>query len=230
MQKIKLMLLCCVTVYLSVNAQQHGRQIEVPAFTRLEVLGNFDVEIRKSENQGVQLKGSDNEIANVKVVVKGGVLRISNLKKAYEKKPEVQIIVNYSQLEKIVVSANAMLLTTAELSFDSIELVFSSGAKGDLKLNASKFNTTIDKGAILSIIGKVKTADIEAGSGGIFDGYEFKCDSAVVRANTGGIAKVYALKYLEASAAAGGEISYRGKPLQFKPRKTLGGKIEQLVE
>ncbi len=230
MQKIKfILLLFGINFCISINAQQ-VRKIEVPAFTKLEILGNFDVEIHKSDIQGVQLKGSDDEISNIKVVVKGGVLRISDLKKAYEKKPEVQIVVNYAQLEKIVVSASATLLTITEQTFDSVHLVLSSGANGNLKFNVRKLNAVIDKGANLSITGKAQMADIEAASGGVFDGYDFRCENAVVRANTGGIAKVHVINQLEANAAAGGEISYRGKPLQFKPRKSLGGKIDQLVE
>ena len=86
------------------------------------------------------------------------------------------------------------------------------------------------EGSTISLEGISKSLIVENTTGAIFNGYEFKCDTIIAKTNTGGLAKIYPLTKLDASAATGGQISYRGEPAIKKEKTILGGTIEQTAE
>ncbi len=208
---------------------QKGKTLEISSFQKIEILGNFEVELLASDKNSISLLGNEEETSRVKIVVKGDVLRISDLK-SVNQKTDIKIIIQYKKLESILVSANAYVHHKGEFKTDKIKIVCSSGGKIESKLFGTNLEATVDKGGTISLNGKVAFADIESSTGGIFDAFELECDSIIVRSNAGGLAKVFVKKYLAANAIAGGEIYFRGIPKNFNPKKTMGGKIEQMLE
>ncbi|MEJ5264441.1 MAG: head GIN domain-containing protein [Bacteroidales bacterium] len=222
-------LLLCSALFLQPIAAQPVRQMEIPAFKAVEVLGNFEVVIEESSKEGISLIGSEEEVGRIKIAVKNGVLRISDIK-SLDKRSEAMIVVKYVRLEKILASAGSLVYKKDDWKTDNIVITCSSGAKVDFSLQAGKITAGVDKGGTLTLKGTAKYVEAEASTGGIYDAFELKTDSATIRANTGGLAKVYATHYLQANAGAGGEIIYRRMPKKLVPKKVLGGKIEQMIE
>ncbi|MCX7985815.1 MAG: DUF2807 domain-containing protein [Bacteroidales bacterium] len=208
---------------------QQVRQLEVPSFKSVEVLGNFEVILEESQQEGISLIGNNEEASRVKVAVKNGILRLSDIK-SLNKRPDVMIVVKYIQLEKILATGGSFVYNKNDWQISNLEITCSSGAKVDLSLKADKLKVDVDKGGTVSLKGKTPTLEAEASTGGIFDAFELSTNDAVVRANTGGLVKVFAKNTLEANAGAGGEIIYRGSPKKLMPKKVLGGKIEQMIE
>jgi len=208
---------------------QSVRKMELPSFKAVEVLGNFEVMLEQGDKEGVSLVGNDGEVERIKIAVKGGVLRISDVK-SLNSRSEAMVIVRYVKLERVLATAGSLVYKKDGWAVDNLEIVCSSGAKVDFVLQAGKIVAGVDKGGTLTLKGTAKFADAEASTGGIFDAYELQCDSATIRANAGGLAKVFVAQYLQANASAGGEISYRRAPKKLVPKKVLGGKIEQMVE
>lgn len=216
-------------LYIGQVSAQPARKMEVPSFKSVEVLGNFEVLLEAREKEGISLMGSDEEMGRIKITVKNGVLRISDIK-SFNKRGEAMIIVRYINLEKVLATAGSLVYCKDSWKVDNLEIVCSSGAKVDFLVQANKIVAGVDKGGTLTLKGTAKVVEAEASTGGIYDAYELQCDSATIRANTGGLAKVYATQFLQANAGAGGEISYRRVPKKLVPKKVLGGKIEQMVE
>ncbi|MGC8824813.1 MAG: head GIN domain-containing protein [Bacteroidales bacterium] len=215
--------------FIQLTPAQPVRQMEVPSFSKVEILGNFEVVLEESQKESISLIGQDDEVGRIKIAVKNGVLRISDAK-SLNQRGEAMIVVKYVRLEKILASAGSLVYKKGEWKLNNLEITCSSGAKVDFWVNADQITAGVDKGGTLTLKGIAKAIDAEASTGGIFDAYELKCDSAIVRANTGGLAKVYATQYLQANAGAGGEISYRRMPKKLVPKKMLGGKVEQMIE
>ncbi len=224
-------LLLTFILFLAFKAySQETSQTEIPLFDKIEVIGQYKVDIKKGEKNSIKFYGSSEDVSNVRFAVKNNTLKISSLKKILEKGNSVRIVVTFTSLNKILVTAGGSIYCSEVLSLDSIDITCGSGSSVDIKIEINSFSANVDKGSTISISGSCKKMDIEAASGGIFDAYELVCDTAIVRANSGGLAKVYVKKYLNAAAAAGGEISYRGSPTKLIPKKTLGGKIEMMSE
>lgn len=215
--------------FFQLSSAQPVRQMEVPSFTRVEILGNFEVVLEESPKESISLIGQDDEVGRIKIAVKNGVLRISDAK-SLDQRSGAMVVVKYVRLEKILATAGSLVYKKGEWKLNNLEITCSSGAKVDFWVNADKVTAGVDKGGTLTLKGTAKAVDAEASTGGIYDAYELQCDSAVVRANTGGLAKVYATQYLQANAGAGGEISYRRMPKKLIPKKVLGGKVEQMIE
>lgn len=75
--------------------------------------------------------------------------------------------------------------------------------------------------------GKAETASIEAGSAGEVDAYELVANVARVKAATGASAKVSVVKEIEARAATGADIRYRGNPERSNTSSSTGGSVKK---
>jgi hypothetical protein len=221
----------CISLFQfsTITKAQPVKEIQIPAFKNIEIVGNFEVELNIDTKDAVYLIGADSIIADAKVAVKGGTLKISDIKSVKRDK-KIKVRISCQKPEKILATAGANVFSKADIHLDSLNLTCSSGATIDLSIYATKLNALVDKGGTMRLSGKVENADVEASTGGIFSAYELVCNSAVARSNSGGLVKIQAKQYLSAAVSTGGEISYRGIPKKLETKNVLGGTIEQLVE
>lgn len=207
---------------------QKNQLIYPDNFNSIQIVGNFNVYLIQDTLFKIEFKGNQNDINNIKIDVINFVLKISSIK-SFKRKPDLMIIVHFPKINSILSTGGNNFFSTKYLKLDSIHIILSSGSVADIKLESHHTTITVDKGSTISLNGKSKFADIESSTRGIFNGYEFRIDSAIARSNTGGLIKIFPIKFMEAYAAAGGEISYRGQPI-IQQKTSLGGKISKVAE
>jgi hypothetical protein len=228
MRKVLIVLLFLIFL-LPGKAQQIFKPAITP-FSKIEIYGSFDVEIRKANKEGVKMESETVDLTTVKCKVKNNTLKIKLIKELFNKDKQIKVLIEYNNLESILVSNGATLMSKEPIVENKLQVIEGNGSKVDFLFKGETFETAIDKGAVLNIEGSCQTADIEASTGAIVNGYEFQCDSAVVRANASGLIKIAVTKYLDARASTGGDVSYRGIPRTFKQRTSMGGSIEKVME
>ena len=223
-------LLVIAGLLLSVNVySQKIKSFQVAEFNKLEVLGKFDVELKKSSGYSVKLYSDNIDLSKVDVFVEDKKMKISALSGLFKKNSKVSVTIEYDSLTSILVTNGAEIYSSKPLQVDNLKLVAGNGSIVNLKYETKALTAYADKGATINAEGKSRFLDIEVASGGIMNGFEFVCDSADARSNAGGMVKINAKRYLKAAASTGGEIIYRGMPV-LNQRTTLGGKIEQMKE
>jgi hypothetical protein len=209
---------------------QYIRANQLEPFTKIAVFGNFDIEIIKGEKDSIRLESEADILGNVKIKNEDKVLKLSATDKLFSKYHNLKVKLIYRELVGIQLSGGSELQSSLPIQANSMEIAARSGATVNLKGDLMNLKINVDEGATITLEGKGRNSSIECGTGGIFNAYDFTCDSMIVKTNMGGIAKVAATKMLDASVSAGGQISYRGEPTIKKEKTFLGGSIEKVVE
>ncbi|MCG8476356.1 MAG: DUF2807 domain-containing protein [Cytophagales bacterium] len=195
------------------------------AFTSVRVSGNIKVSLTKGNKNSVQIQTNEAlSPSDVLTRVKGGILKISLKTKIY-KNADARVALTYKELQKLHAGSSARIRSDEPLKSESLELSTASSGKLRMALEVKFLNASTGTGGEMQLSGKAGKLDAVTSSGGSFDAYDLKAMEVYVKANTGGIAEVNAKEYLEAKAATGGAVYYRGNPKKVMVNKNLGGKI-----
>lgn len=206
------------TTYFSISAQE-TRNLD--DFQSVYVWGNVDLELIKSNSNKLVISEVNTGTFNTEV--KKGVLHLNYNGVGEDTKVKAQLY--YKELIGIIAKAAVILTSTKTLMFDSVSIRLSKGARGNLKIDAKKFDIVVLQGSRLEIQGKGKEGRIYCNAGGACHAKEFKIDNAEVRTVTGGEANVYVYGNLVASTHTGGRIFYFTEPKKISAKAVTGGVI-----
>lgn len=215
---------------IQIGKSQNVLSKSVAPFDNISIFGSIDATIEKSVNDSLKIESNEVEFDKIDVKIEDKILKISTTDKLFDSRKQVKINIKYNVLKGIKINGGAEITGINEIDEKTMELIAGSGATITLKLNSEFVNATIGQGATIRLEGICRKQNIEASTGGIYSAYELKCDSAYLKANTGGIVKAIANSFLDAAASTGGQISYRGEPMTKKEKTILGGNIEKMAE
>ncbi len=141
-------LFLCYTV--GVNAQRKPRikgnrdvtQVveSLPPFSRLELMDDLEIVLKRSAEEGFAITADDNLIDVIKFRVNDGTLFISSFYEITGKK-ELSITVSYNQLSEIIVSDGQLITGEGErLNADLLKVTASGNSQLDLEGDVGQFN------------------------------------------------------------------------------------------
>ena len=178
----------------------------VPAFTKVDISGAYEVEIIAQKEQSVEIEGDDNLLALIKTEVRNGVLQISN-EKSISTKNKLRVRISVQQLDGIETSGASNIVATNVKSDD-----FRIGSSGASELKVS---------------GEAKALSIEASGAGTIDTKDLHAEKVSVGLSGAAIAEVYATEELTANVSGGGNVDYYGNPKNVKEDTSGAGTINK---
>lgn len=204
-------------------------------FADAKSLSPFD-EIILSGNVSALLVAGDEETIDIKndadrldFFVEGKTLKIKATDLVqYNKTPTVKVIITYKKLRGLRARAGASAYTEQPISGDQLNLKFSSGASGEIEVAQNSIDITVSEGGNLKLRGETDWQEIKVATGGTLSAYKLEATNTVVKANTGGSARVMTTKSIDARANTGGSISYKGDPKKVQRKDGLSGTIRSL--
>lgn len=202
----------------------------VESFNKISAFGGVDITIVDGDNNTVKLESNDINLDEVILKVEDSKLIINTTSKILDKYRHVSARISVKNLNYIKLNARSELTSQLEFTSDTLEIIAGNGSTVNLKVKTQLIVAEAGQGSTISLEGTSSNMDAEAGSGGIINAYDLQCENAVVKTNTGGLAKVNVKQSLNAAVSLGGNISYRGNPTKLKTHSALGGKIEPVVE
>ncbi len=203
---------------------------ETDPFDQITVFGKLEVYIQKGSKTNVKLESDEIDLDNITTRTDGKELKISLSEKLLSNTKKAKITITYNSIKKISANAGSEVNTVDTLVGKGFELESFSGSSLYVYAKCDSIDIDISSGSLVSIEGTAGQLDIEVGTRATFSGYEFICNNANVKANSGGLAKVKVTGSLNASATTKGNIIYDGEPKMKKVKETLGGKVEMLTE
>jgi len=217
MRKIIIPALVLLISIISLTAQS------LPPFERLILTGNLSVLLVEGERENLDIK---NDAEQVEFKVEGRTLNIiaKDLIR-YNKTPTVKLVVTYTTIREIKAHAGAAVYSDQVLEIDALKLKFTSGAVGEITAYTQTLITSVSEGGTLELSGSTNFHEAKATTGGALVAYDLDCQEVLVRANTGGSAKLLASESIDATAKTGGSISYKGKPKKVREKDGLSGTI-----
>lgn len=203
---------------------------ETDPFDQIIVFGKLEVYIQKGDKTNVKLESDEIDLDNITTRTDGKELKVSLSDKLLSNTKKAKITITYNSLKKISANAGSEVNTIDTLIGNEFELESLSGSSLYVYAKCDSIDIDISSGSLVSIEGSTGSLEVEVGSRATFSGFDFICNNANVKANSGGLAKVKVAGSLNASATTKGNIIYDGEPKMKKVKETLGGKVEKLTE
>lgn len=181
-----------------------SEQRDVGPFTRIDLTGSPDVDVRVGEPLEVIVETDDNLLPLIETRVEGDTLHVGSTK-SYSTRKGVVIRVRVPSLESVSVQGSGDITATG-VAGESFEAEVTGS--GDI----------VARGTVRSVRATI------SGSGDI-DLSDLRAEDAAVTVRGSGDIEVYATGELDASVVGSGDIRYRGDPSDVRREVTGSGDI-----
>ena len=201
----------------------------LPAFTRIEASGAFDVVFERvpdSEAPKIVYDTKGSYTTKFRAEVKDRVLRIRE--RIDSRRPErTQVRVCYNTLSSFALTdAKASLADTLRQSLLDVALAGGASLEGTLEVQDLDMSVSDKASALLG--GSARYLTLQA-SGGQVNAAELETMSARVSAQSNAEVRVWVTDRLEARTSTGAVLHYRGEPAIVRTAlKFMGGEIKPL--
>ena len=197
---------------------------KVGDYHTLKVYNALHVELKKSSSSKVEIMGAKSE----DVVLKNsdGVLKIRLQFPDSFTAENVRIVLYYNKPIQVLDSnEGAHIVSEKTIKQKQLEVKVQEGAKIICPVKVDYLTVKSVTGGLIQLSGSTSNQNVEATTGGIYEGYELKSDHASVLSASGAQVRVNASDLLDARVRFGGNIHYMGNPETLKTKKVIGGVI-----
>ncbi len=219
-----------------VSLAQNKQEMSLQAFNKVNLQGIMSVELVKGSTNKVTAEAINGaNIEDLTVSVAGGELSVKtkifkqltdkDQKKNNKANKEFKVKIEYNGDLTVLSAGRGADVVAKNIAANRLSIEASSGAivESSISVNALEISST--QGAKVVLSGKASFQQAKVNTAGELEAFALNSEETEVKANTGGIAQVNASKSLDASAATGGVITYKGSPAQRNVKSTLGGEV-----
>ncbi len=224
-----LLIFAAILISVTAFAQEGKRKIEtrnISAFDKIRVSKGINVTLIEGEKPKAEVHIQNADLSDVITESEKNTLTLKMKTKIY-KDVAVQVFVTYQTLRDISVGAGGSVDGKTTLFADQLTMDAGMDGSIDLDIDVNVLEASVSA-ARITLAGNANTLEIKATTGGKFEGKKLESKKAYVKANTGGVATVWASESIDASAGTGGTVEYGGDPTKVETKETLGGTIKKL--
>lgn len=222
MKRILIWILISVTPI--ILSAQDRTPVEISDFDEIRASGNLEVILQKGDSPSAAFVSEGLDYDMIVIENKRNVLK-AGIKPGFHGSFKVKVYVTYTLIHEIQTTASARVTIREVFEGDRLNLNASSSGLITLETAYNTIDAKADSGAEIKISGKTEQLNASATTGAIFSGFDLDAENAYLKAGTGGKIEASVSKLLEASATAGGKITYRGNPDSLSINETLGGSV-----
>ena len=220
----KILFMFSICLYLINMQAQEPVERNLGAFTDLVVGDKVIVRLVKAAKESASIRVQGIDASSVVTAVDGNTLKISIYGETFAKK-KVMVTLNYVKIKSIQVNGGAEVSTTSLFKADSLQVDLKSGGMLYLDADIGYLAGKITEGAILSAEGYATEQNVVVSTSGTLSAFELESEKIIVKATSGGKAKINVEKELDAEASSKGFISYKGDPAKINRNVNTGGTI-----
>ncbi|RXG17948.1 putative autotransporter adhesin-like protein [Leeuwenhoekiella aestuarii] len=196
---------------------------DVGDFTEVKVFDRMRVNLIKSSDNKVILKGKDTE--DIELVNKDGVLKIRmDIDKIFDGN-ETFVEIHYNNLRVIDGNEGAEIVVNELIEQPKIEIRVQEGAQVKAGLEVENAEMRAVTGGIINASGTAKNQNVEVNTGGIYEGKSLETTDTYLRIQAGGEADIFARRTAEVKIRAGGDVHVYGNPTELIKDKFIGGRV-----
>jgi len=222
MKKLAIVVLLIAT---SFGFSQETINAKLGSFDEIKVFSGLKITLIKAAVAGIEISGEKSSDLVYKNV--NGRLKLSMRFSETFNANDVEVIVYYSENILIIDVNEGSVISSKEIfKQDKIELKSQEGAYIKLSIDVTYLTIKSISGGSITVSGIVDNQDIEANTGGMYDGYFLESNTTTAVAASGATIKVNTIDLLDATVRFGGNIYYKGKPSEVIKNKVIGGTIE----
>ena len=216
-------------VFVSLSAFSQGNtDRDLGDFSDVSVYDGINLEIVKSEENRVEIRGNNTKFVVVKN--KNGDLKIRlNLEKRFSG-DRTKVTLFYKTLYSLTSHEGANVFSKDTIKQADLNLKASTGSRQNLTLDLNTLGTTAATGASIILSGDVEYHDTSASTGAEINAIKLMTTETYANATTGGILEITTSKDLEASSKVGGIINVHSKTEKITEKIAMGGTVNYLYD
>ena len=199
-------------------------------FTTLKVFNCIEVELIKSNEQKIEIRGKKSEKVTIKNVDKTLKLTLPFSLKPENNSADGEVIVKlfYSSNIDVIDANEGATITGKDINQEKLVVNSQEIALINLVVNTKYIEVKTSSGGIIKLSGTTKHQDVNLDLYGVYHGFNLKTENtSTVKAGTGAKAEIFAGETLTAKVSFGGSIFYKGNPELIKDKKVIGGIIQK---
>jgi len=197
------------------NTTIHTRHQKIQNFNSIEVLGPFEVTLKRGNHHSVTIVGESNLIPHVEVDVNGNklVLRTSNNKRLYSKTQEpIQIAVTAIEISKIYVVGSGKIASSIPLFSNNLLLELIGSGEIQFPVEGQKIAVHITGSGHVQLKGNCKTLKGKIIGSGHLRSKELQSENSFLHLTGSGQAHVNCSEKLKAMIDGTADVFYTGEP------------------
>ncbi len=190
-----------------VNQNRSVKKVE-----KIELSGNFDVEITQSDKTQLSIE-TDENLQSYIVISESDNKLVLREKSNYQLKSAqpIKILISTPKLSKISLSGSGSVIGKNKFSgMDKLVLSLSGNGKMDLNVNTPEIKVDIAGVGSMILAGETKKADFNIAGSGECDAAQLKTENTRVDVAGVGTVKVFADVLLDVNVAGNGTVYYKG--------------------
>lgn len=196
-------------------------------FQKIKVYNGINLELIKSNEQKLQIKGEKG--SKVKVKNTNGILKISLKFPEINAKGKVNLKLFYNKNILVIDGNEGAIITGKEIDQKFLEVKAQEGASINLTIQTKHLKVKSTSGGIVKLNGISKNQEVDLDLYGVYHAFNLKIsDYTTINVGTGAKAEVQAGETLNAKVSFGGSVFYKGNPEIVKNKKVAGGIIKQM--
>lgn len=214
-------------ISISINAQTR----QIGNFTGIRASTSVSVKLVKADSPSIEYKMIKGDESTLVTEVKGKNLIIKTKSKStfsWNNNSKAKVIVYYTELNDISVSAGATVKSDNPIRTDDMDIDVSSGSSADIEVIAETIDADASSGATLKLEGSATKAEYDASSGSNINAKMMICDYVSADVSSGANISAHANKKLNADASSGGSIRYKGDADDTRIDKGWSGQISRM--
>jgi Putative auto-transporter adhesin, head GIN domain len=203
---------------------------EAKGFNAISVSNAFDVYISQGDEEAVVVSASEEKYKqNIKVEVKGGVLKIWFEKEGKfwrgwnGDKLKLKAYISFKEITKLIAAGACDVHVQGSINAKDLDINLSGAS--DLKdgkvIVANNLTVDVSGASDVNVSGSATNLKVEASGASDFKGYGFAVDYCNVRASGASSISITVNKELSAHASGASDVHYKGNGL-IKEIKTSG--------
>ncbi|NLP56616.1 head GIN domain-containing protein [Lutibacter sp. B1] len=230
-------LIVLLTITVTINAQFFNKKIngngnittetrKISNFDKISVGGSFHVELFKSNENTITIKGDENVLEFIVTEVENNKLKIY-FEKGYNinTRKAVQITVPFKNLEEVALAGSGDIISNDVIEADTLETSIAGSGDIELKVSTNKLSSNVAGSGNTNFTGNTNDFNCSiAGSGDIM-AYDLTSKIATIKIAGSGDVKVNVTDEIHTSNVGSGDVYYKGNPSVIKAKSVGSGDI-----
>ncbi len=194
-------------------------------FIGIEISKGLKANLIPSNEDKVVIKGKS--LDKIQVNVENGILTVKTSIVQLLESDDTVVDIYFKYILTVEARHNSKVYISKKIKQPLLKLKAREGASIFADLEVENIVASSVTGGLLTLTGKAAIQEIEVKSG-LYRGENLKGENINVVLNGRGTANVFAKKYVNAMALAGGQIYIYGNPEEIHEKTSFGGSVKKI--
>ncbi|MBL3654894.1 head GIN domain-containing protein [Fulvivirga sediminis] len=193
------------------NGKIITKETVLETFKELDLGGNYEVFLRKSDSPKITLTTDENLHEFITFNVKEGVLHVDSEVSMASEEP-IRLDVYYTDIQTIRIGGAVSIESLEPVKGDHLWISMSGAGAINLEVNVKDLKVNVSGAGAVQLSGHAEQQNVQLSGAGGYEADELKSVNCKIEISGVGGASVYVEETLNASVSGVGGVSYKGNP------------------